>query len=206
VGQTLQHVHSFQQGTPPPTARFGTLDVSSCSHKRNLLDINDMMNAPSANQGVSRTNDSCWAAPALPKHGNVKASHDPHIWLYPSRESTSLWGDETLDNDTSLLKDNVAPRNSNITEFDDNLDTMFDDNTWPQPDSLAHNALPDEHENATSEWECRPYCYRETTSSTTTYGHTWLVPVWDERDEDARFCSNAKNPKAIRDSFFPARP
>jgi hypothetical protein len=198
----------FYKKHQPRTTGFGTLGLSSWSHKMNKLDSNDMMNAPSANQGVGCTDDNGWVAPTLPKkYANEKAFCDPRSWLYPPREKTSLWGFETLKNDIPLLNDGTAPQNSNATEVNDNLDSIFQDYTWPlQPDPRAHNALPDEHENAISEWGSTPRCTLETTRSTSTHGHTWLVPIWDERDEDARFWSNAKNSKASRDLFFPISP
>jgi hypothetical protein len=166
------------------------------------MNIRDMMNAPSANQGISRADDNGWAAPTPPEYGNVKAScHDPHSWLYPHRENTSLWSAGTFDNGVPPLKDeDVTLKDSNDAEFNANPDAVFDDYyIWPHPASLAHIALPDEHDTATRERECTPWKLLETTPSTSTYGHTWLVPIWDERDEDARFWSNAKHTKASRD-------
>ena len=141
------------------------------------MNTRDMMNAPSANQGIGRADDNGWAAPTPPKYGNVKAScHDPHSWLYPPQVITSSWSAGTFDNHgVPPLKDNGVPplkeedvtsQDSNDAEFNDTPDAEFDDYIWPHPDSLAHVALPDEHDTATREREWTLWKLLETTPST----------------------------------------
>jgi hypothetical protein len=99
-----------------------------------------------------------------------------------------------LDDDVPTLKDNVSSDDSHDIEFKNTLDAMFDDCIWPHSDSLSHISLPDEH--SAREWRSTSWS-RETVPST--YSPKWL-PVWDERDEDARFRRNTKDPKVPRSS------
>jgi hypothetical protein len=147
------------------------------------------MNTPSVSQRIGRIDEDIWAAPA--KVGRVNSGHASDRSVYtPYENKASVWSSVgTLDNDVPTLKDDFTSDDSHDTEFNDTLDAMFEDYIWPHPDSLAHISLHDEH--VASDWKRTPWS-RETVPST--YSLTWL-PVWDERDEDARFWRNTKDPK-----------